>query len=280
MKKRHILLLCYITLLLVVLATMTQLYTRSHTPSFTTRDYPEIQEEGVLRLVTEYDQLGYYVSGDTIQGFQYELSQAISRLSGLEVQIQLEMNLSKSYEALAYGQCDVIARNLPITTQLRDTVLFTDPILLNKQILVQRKRPENDSLLIRNQLNLARKTLYIPQDSPALLRIQNLAYEIGDTIFIVEEPRYSSEQLMIMVEAGEIDYAVCDQQIAKTLQKSLPNVDIETDISFTQLQSWAVRKSSPILLDSLNSWFQQLKQSGLYETILSKYYIPGIHQKE
>ena len=97
MKKRHILLLCYIILLLAVLATMTQLYTRSHTPHFTTRDYPAIAEEGILRVITEYDQLGYYVSGDTIQGFQYELSQAISHLSGLEVQIQLEMSLTKSY---------------------------------------------------------------------------------------------------------------------------------------------------------------------------------------
>ena len=272
MKKRHILLLCYIILLLAVLATMTQLYTRSHTPHFTTRDYPAIAEEGILRVITEYDQLGYYVSGDTIQGFQYELSQAISHLSGLEVQIQLEMSLTKSYEALATGQCDLIARNLPITTQRRDTFLFTDPIVLNKQVLVQRKRPEGDSLLIRNQLDLARKTLYIPQDSPALFRIHNLAHEIGDTIFVIEEQRYSSEQLMIMVETGEIDYAVCDQQIAKALQTRLPHVDCETDISFTQLQSWAVRKSSPLLLDSLNSWLRQLKQSGLYETIYKQYY--------
>ena len=272
MKKRHVILLCYVILLLAVLATMVRLFTRSHTPSFTSRDYPEIAEEGILRVITEYDQLGYYVSGDTIQGFQYELSQVISRLSGFEVQIQLEMSLTKSYEALATGQCDLIARNLPITTQLRDTFLFTDPIVLNKQVLVQRKHPEGDSLLIRNQLDLARKTLYVPKDSPALFRIHNLAQEIGDTIFVVEEQRYSSEQLMIMVEAGEVDYAVCDQQIAKALQKRLPNVDIETDISFTQLQSWAVRKSSPILLDSLNSWFQQLKQSGFYETIYHRYY--------
>ena len=144
--------------------------------------------------------------------------------------------------------------------------------MLNKQVLVQRKRPEGDSLLIRNQLDLARKTLYIPQDSPALFRIQNLAHEIGDTIFVIEEQRYSSEQLMIMVETGEIDYAVCDQQIAKALQTRLPHVDCETDISFTQLQSWAVRKSSPLLLDSLNSWLRQLKQSGLYETIYKQYY--------
>ncbi|MDR0546659.1 MAG: glutamine ABC transporter substrate-binding protein, partial [Dysgonamonadaceae bacterium] len=29
------------------------------------------------------------------------------------------------------------------------------------------------------------------------------------------------------------------------------------DISFTQLQAWAVRKSSPVLLDSLNVWMTE-----------------------
>lgn len=272
MKKRHLLLIVYVSLLCAVLLTMMRLYRPLHSSQFPTRDYPDIASEGILRIITEYDQLGYYVSGDTIQGFQYELSQALSQLTGLEVQIQLEMNLSKSYEALATGRCDVIARNLPVTTQLRDTFLFTDPIVLNKQVLVQRRRSAGDSLLIRNQLDLAGKTLYIPQDSPALFRIRNLEQEIGDTIYIIEDRNYSSEQLMIMVERGDIDYAVCDQQIAKKLQKSLTQVDIETDISFTQLHSWAIRKDSPILLDSLNSWLQQLKQSGLYSKIYNRYY--------
>ena len=77
---------------------------------------------------------------------------------------------------------------------------------------------------------------------------------------------------MIMVAKGDIDYAVCGQQIARMTQKNLPEVDILTDVSFTQLQSWAVRKDSPVLLDSLNSWLQQIKNSGLYDQIYKRYY--------
>jgi membrane-bound lytic murein transglycosylase F len=130
----------------------------------------------------------------------------------------------------------------------------------------------NGQAPIRNQLDLAQKTLYIPKDSPALLRLQNLGHEIGDTIYVVEDELYSTEQLMIMVAKGDIDYAVCDQQIARMTQKNLPEVDILTDVSFTQLQSWAVRKDSPVLLDSLNSWLQQIKNSGLYDQIYKRYY--------
>ena len=240
MRSKKLLIL-YAFLLIVAVVTMVQLWRLNQRPQETgPRDYPEIKEEGILRMITEYNQSGYFVSGDTVQGFQYELSQAIAKLSGLEVQTHLEMSLAKSFEELSDNKCDVIARNIPITSEMRENYLFTEPIVLNKQVLVQRTAEANNGQApIRNQLDLAQKTLYIPKDSPALLRLQNLGHEIGDTIYVVEDELYSTEQLMIMVAKGDIDYAVCDQQIARMTQKKLPEVDILTDVSFTQLQSWA-----------------------------------------
>ena len=56
-----------------------------------------------------------------------------------------------------------------------------------------------------------------------------------------------------MVAHGDIDYAVCDESIARAAADSIPQIDINTAISFTQFYSWAVRKQSPALLDSLNT---------------------------
>lgn len=269
MKSKKLLFL-YLTMLLIAVATMFILHKSIRSEI---RDYIEIQSEGILRIVTEYNQFGYYVSGDTIEGFQYELSQAISDISGLEVQISLEMSLSESFTGLKKRKYDIIARNIPITSEIRKSYLFTDPVVFNKQVLVQRTTGPNDTMPpVRNQLELARKTLYVPENSPALLRIQNLQHEIGDTIYVIEEDRYSSEQLIIMVARKDIDYAVCDLQIAKITQKQFPEIDIDTDISFTQLQSWAVRKESPILLDSLNLWFQKIRDDGIYDEIYKRYY--------
>ena len=237
------------------------------------RDYDEIRSEGILRVVTEYNQSGYFVSGDTIQGFQYELCRAISEISGLEVQIVLDMSLAESFTNLKNRKYDIIARNIPVTSEIKENYLFTDPVVLSKQVLVQRATKENDSIQpVRNQLELAGKTLYIPVNSPALLRIQNLQHEIGDTINVVEDSRYSSEQIIIMVARGDIDYAVCDLQIAAVAAKQFPEIDIDTDISFTQLQSWAVRKESVALLDSLNNWFKIIRDQGIYDEIYKRYY--------
>ena len=79
-------LILYAFLLIVAEVTMVQLWRLNHRPQeIGPRDYPEIKEEGILRMITEYNQSGYFVSGDTEQGYQYELSQAIAKLSGLEV---------------------------------------------------------------------------------------------------------------------------------------------------------------------------------------------------
>lgn len=271
MKSRKLMLL-YIFLLCVAVCTMIMLAPGKKKPSLP-RDYAEILQEGTLRLVTEYNQTGYYVAGDTIEGFQYELAQAISELSGLHVEIHPEMNLQNSFELLSSRACDVIARNIAVTSELKEHYLFTEPVLLNKQVLIQRKAEANNGIEpIRNQLDLAGKELYIPKDSPALLRIHNLEQEIGDTIYVVEDSLYSSEQLIIMVAKGDIDYAVSDRQIALRSLEQFPEIDMGTDISFTQLQSWALRRESPVLLDSLNSWFNHIKNSGLYNKIYSRYY--------
>ncbi len=188
MKTKKLLSL-YIALLFIVVFSMCLLLFSLKKSSPEHRDYQQIQKEGVLRMITEYNQTGYYVSGDTIEGFQYELAQAISQLTGLEVEIHLEMSLAESFEALSGHHCDIIARNIPITTEFKDTYLFTDPILLNKQVLVQRTAANNNNLPpIRNQLDLAQKTLYIPRNSPALRCRPELPYLVVPGYY--PEPRH------------------------------------------------------------------------------------------
>ncbi len=103
--------------------------------------------------------------------------------------------------------------------------------------------------------------------------MNNLAHEIGDTIIIKEDQTYEVEQLVMMVASGDIDFTVCDEKVATLLAKALPEIDIDTDISFTQLESWAVRRDSPVLLDSLNSWLDRFKTTKEYNQIFDKYYL-------
>ncbi len=251
----------YIILLFIALGVMFLL--GKHLLSVKKRDFSEIRKEGVLRVVTEYNSVDYYVSGDTTLGLQYNLCKFIEKQSGLNVEIHLENNLNNCIKGLEQLQYDVIAHNIPITTENKQTLAFTEPITQNKQVLVQRKASANNELKpIRSQIDLAKKTLYIPQNSPVILRLRNLSEEIADTIYIREEKQYNAEQLIYMVAEGDIDYAVVDQEIALKNMANFPQIDFQTDITFTQLQAWAIRKNAPVLLDSLNSWISAFSPSG------------------
>lgn len=221
------------------------------------RDFEEISREGVLRVVTDYSPDGYYVSGDTIAGSQYEMVNALARHLGVKAEIHVENNLSQSLKGLHSQRYDLIARNIPITTETKKEVAFTNPIVFDKQVLIQRTAAYNDGIEpIRNQIELGRRVVHVPENSPVILRLHHLSAEIADTIYIVEEKQYAAEQLVYMVVNREIDYAVIDRQTALLYKKRFPALDMQTDIGFTQIQSWAVRQESPALLDSINSWLR------------------------
>ena len=137
---------------------------------------------------------------------------------------------------------------------------------------MQRKKADDaDSSFISNQLQLAGKRLYVVKNSPALLRIHNLMNEIADTIYVEEVEKYGPEQLLAMVAGKDIDYAVCDETIARTALKNFPDLDISIDIGFTQLYAWGVSKQSTELLDTLNAWLDAYIHTKEYKTIKNKY---------
>jgi membrane-bound lytic murein transglycosylase MltF len=236
-------------------------------------DYNEIIEKGEMNVVTDYNTIGYFVSGDTVQGFQYEMINALMKAWDIHINIFLENNLQDNLNGLQEGRYDLVARSIPVNSELKDSFNFTEPLILNKLVLVQRKSQFNDSTQpLRQHLELAKKTIHVSEGSPSILRLNNLSHEIGDTIFVVQNTTYEAEQLVMMVASGEIEYTVCDEKVAIQLSEKLPEIDIETDISFTQIESWAVRIDSPILLDSVNSWLIRFKETREFKNLIAKYY--------
>ncbi len=272
MKKKYI---KYIIMGVISAIVATCLLHKEEEEVITPRDYKEILASGELRVTTEYNPVGYFVEGDTISGFHYELIRAFAKDKGLQANIVPEMNLDKQFDGVNNGIYDVIATSILVTSESKDSLItFTVPIHLNKQVLVQRKEEESDStFFIHNQLELAGKTVYIPHSSPISYRIQNLSTEIGDTIIIKELEKYGAEQLIAMVAHGDIDYAVCEASIVRASLEDFPSLDINTPISFNQFYAWAVNKQSTELLSALNEWLNEFMQEKRYKDLLRKYHI-------
>ena len=236
------------------------------------RDYAEICQSKVLRAVTEYNAVSYHVAQDTFIGFDYEMLQAFAKQQGLRLEVTPEMGFEKRIADVISGRYDILATGTSINSLLKDTLSFTHPLMRSKLILAQRKGKETDSTYISNQLQLAHKTVYIIKGSPAAQRIHHLIAEIADTIYTEQVEDYGTEQLLAMVAEGDIDYAVCDESIARKSMHLFPNLDIHTDIGFTQLYAWGVNKHATALLDTLNRWLDHFTQTQAYKSIYNRYF--------
>lgn len=268
---RYRLLLKYIALFIVLFGCIWFINTSKSESTSEPRDFSEIKEEGVLRVAIEYNDMSYAISGDSVSGLDYELIKEFARDQNLKLQVLPLMSFSERVKQIDHGKCDVIASPIVKTKGLKDSLLLTDPIVLSRQVLIQRTTVQETYKPVTTSLDLAKKTIFIIKDSPAVLRIRNLEEEIGDTIYVEELEKYGQEQLISLVANGDIDYAVCDENIAKNVIDSFPNVETKAIVGFTQLYSWGVSKQSPILLETLNKWIKESRHKKEVIDLFKKY---------
>ncbi len=239
-----------------------------------------IRAQGKIVAVTDYNSTNYFVYKGTPMGYQFELLRSLADHLGVKLEVIVSNSLDDSFKYLDEGDCDLIAVNLTITKERRKFLSFTTPHSQTRQVLVQRK-PDNwakmhkrdiEKSLVRNQLDIGGKTVYVQKQSVFVKRLNTLSDEIGDSIHVVEIPNYETEELIKLVSKGEIDYTICDENVGKVNQTYFKNIDVKTAISFPQNLAWAVRKGDDELLESINSWLDAFKKTKRYRNIYNKYF--------
>jgi membrane-bound lytic murein transglycosylase F len=238
-----------------------------------------IKNRGVLRVVTEYNSISYFIYRGQPLGFQYEMLQDLADHMELDLEVRVSNDLERNFQYLEESQVDLIAMNLTVTAERKDKVAFTIPFLQTRQVLVQRK-PERweqmnskqiESSLIRNQLNLAGKEVYVQAGSVYADRLRSLSDEIGGGIKIAEVP-FESEQLVHRVALGEIDYAICDENVGLVNATYFPQLDAVTAISFPQHVAWAVHPGSDSLKAEIDAWLMEYRTTRDYALLYNKYF--------
>ena len=224
-----------------------------------------------IDVCIEYSPLSCYMYDDTVGGFEYDLLRMVARRGNLNLKFHTAVTLQKGLNGLDDGRYEILAARFPVTVESRDKYIFTDAIYLDSQALVQRE-DSLGNIAVKTQLDLAGKTIYVVKDSPMENRLHALGREIGDTIYIRQEKEYNSEQLLIMVATGLIDYAVVNTRDAATIASGYPNINTGTKISFTQFQSWTLPKDRTELRDSLNVWIAGIKETKEYKKLYNRYF--------
>ncbi len=235
-------------------------------------DLPQMKDSGVLVALTLNSSISYFDYRGEPMGFQYELAKQFAESLGLKLEIRTARNTRELVKLLNQGEGDFIAYPLPVTKEFKDSVLFCGEDIITHQVLVQRNGNKKEKALT-NVTELIGKDVYA-KPGKHLDRLTNLNKELGGGINIhaVTNDSITTEDLIMQVSNGTIDYAIADNDLARLNKTYYSNLNISLAVSFDQRASWAVRKTSPLLSEAANQWHKENETSPAYKASTKKYF--------
>ncbi len=180
------------------------------------RTLADIRQQGTLRALTDGSSTGAARDSDGLwRGFQYEILKRFADSLGMQLAVTPVDDLSRCIGELATGHYDLVAAAMPPTVQWGYALDFTRPLMLSRQMLVQRADSLTGQGTIMQQHQLAGDTVYIPQGSPHRMCLQHLSDEIADTIYIIGIAYTNPEKLAEGVAAGRVKHTIVHEQLAR-----------------------------------------------------------------
>lgn len=244
-----------------------------------------VQEKGKLVAVTNCEIINYNTENATPSGFEYELLSDFCKDKDLELEMIVNENLDSCFMLLDSCKVDIVAVGIGANKDMKRRYLVTNPILMQRSVLVQRlpkdwsqmsTANEVENQLLRSSVDLAGKTIHLPQGSHEVKLLHHLSDQIGDTIYVVECDSLNSVDLVKAVASGQIDYTVVEEYVARMASIGLKGLDTKLNVSVEQPLGWAIANhdGDSSLLLALNGWIDGFEQRNL-NRILAKYVNKG-----
>ncbi len=253
-------------------------------------DLDKIAERGILRILVTHSQTDFFFDQGRIRGIQYELALEFlkqinegrtnryhaSEANRIFPQF-IPVTFSELIPALQDGRGDIAAAFLTITPEREQEVDFVSPHGRDvaEIVVAHRNAPK-----LNRSADLSGKKVYVLRDSSYQrhLTLLNEKFKIADLepVEIIEaDGQFLTEDIIEMVNAGVIDYTICDDFKAELWAKVLPDIRLDSEVRIIEEQhiGWAIRKDSPELLAALNTYAQNVKKgSYLGNVLFNKYF--------
>jgi membrane-bound lytic murein transglycosylase F len=121
-------------------------------------------------------------------------------------------------------------------------------------------------------LDLGGKAVYVQKNTSFHRRLIHLSEEIGQKINIIADSVFDVEELVAKVANHEIDYTICDENVARLNKTYYPNIDVSLDISFPQNIAWAIPKGTDSWKIYLDNWIAEFRKTKRYAVLYHRYF--------
>ncbi|HHA19364.1 MAG TPA: membrane-bound lytic murein transglycosylase MltF [Methylophaga sp.] len=228
----------------------------------------EIRERGELRVLSRYGPTSYYVKGDSLAGFEYELAQRFAEHLNVHLKIIVPDNLGDMLTMIEQGKADIAAAGLTITPAREEIIRFGPVYQEVTQQLVYRqgtKKPKNLTNLSDGQLEVVANSSHVEE----LISQQQEIPELDWT----ENNELDSSGLLELVELQMIDYTIADSNEIAANQALFPELRVAFNVSEPQPLAWAMpRADDGTLYNEVAAFYEQIEESGFLDRLIEKYY--------
>lgn len=235
----------------------------------------QIKERDTLTVLTLYSSTSYFLYRGQEMGYQYELSHQFARSLGVNLKVKVAQSIDELVQRLNAGEADLIAYNLPISNEMKDSLIYCGEENVSHQVIVQRAGSRRNPALT-DVTQLVGKEVYV-RPGKHQERLENLNHELGGgiNIHVVSEDSISEEDLIRQVHEGKIAYTVSDDDIARLNQTYYPRLNVGLAISYDQRAAWAVRKDSKTLAMLADQWHEENVTSLAHSASMKRYFEQG-----
>ncbi len=183
------------------------------TPDATAPDAPPVDPEMeskpivIVGLDDNFPPMGFRDETDEIVGFDIDLAKATALRMGVEFEFQPIDWKAKELE-LKSKKIDILWNGLTITEERKNNMLFTQPYLKNRQVIVVKNGSP-----VATKADLAGKIIGLQNDSSALDAVEK---DTATLATLEDIMKYDNNVLAFSdLDIGRIDAVVVDEIVAK-----------------------------------------------------------------
>ena len=96
-------------------------------------DLEQIKDSGTLTVLTMYGSTSFFIYRGQDMGFQYDLAEQFAKSLGVKLVVKTAKNVNELVEKLLNNEGDLIAYYIPITRDLKDSILYCGEEIITHQ---------------------------------------------------------------------------------------------------------------------------------------------------
>ena len=234
-------------------------------------DKEGILTRGTLRVAVDNNSSSFYIYRGRRMGYEYELLLDLGKELGVQVEFVVASDIDEAFTKLEEGRVDLIAMNVQQNDERESFVIFTEAIGSMSTVLVGREKFTSWDTLGMDTVVVRKGAVYKSQ-----------LEQIKDSLsldFTILEVQDHEETLLDRVYEQELRWTVAEKNVAQTNATYYDELQLGLEVSKEEPVTWALRSTSPNLLQAVNSWLVEKKKVFIPRTY-ARYFLNSKNQYE